>query len=192
MEDATDNEEYYMHAQKDMNVKALNNYSRRVDVNAVESVGLNKGVEVSNNRRDVTGGDLSISVGPSHRGQIVPQEASILPTGVGRTAYSLGLPDTAAKGTGNMSVAVEQNLTETVMLSHVERVAKIKETHVTRDFLVEVGNDMTIKAGDRIILQAGQSQIVLEKDGTVSITAQRVLVNGQQQVIITSDIVKIN
>src|SRR5690606_38983483 len=56
-EDKADNEEIYVHAQKDHNIKVENNYSKRIDVNKIESVGHSKGIEVTNNHYEVIGGD---------------------------------------------------------------------------------------------------------------------------------------
>jgi type VI secretion system secreted protein VgrG len=192
MEDATGNEEYFMHAQKDMNTKVRNNASVRVDVNSVESVGLNKGVEVDNNMTQVVAGDLSIAVGPGGRGRIVSQAATTQPAGVGRTPYGLGEPQTAAKGTGNFSLSVEENMSETIQKNRIEKVSQNKDSDVLQNYTIEVGDTMNIMAKERIVLQSGQSQIVLEKDGTILINGQRINLSGEQQIIATSAIVKIN
>jgi type VI secretion system secreted protein VgrG len=192
MEDATGNEEYFMHAQKDMNTKVRNNASVRVDVNAVESVGLNKGVEVDNNMTQVVAGDLSIAVGPSGKGRLVSPAATTLATGVGRSAYSLGDPQSAAIGSGNFSVSVEQNMSESILQDRTEKVTGNKDSNVLQNYTVEVGQVMTINAQQRIVLQSGQSQIVLEADGTILISGQVVNVTGKSMITHSADVIKMN
>ena len=77
-EDKTDNEEIYLHAQKDQNIKVENNYSKRIDVNKIESIGHNKGIEVANNHYEVIGGNMELFIGPTQKGRFTPHNASAL------------------------------------------------------------------------------------------------------------------
>ena len=61
-----------------------------------------------------------------------------------------------------------------------------------QNYTVEVGQVMTINAQQRIVLQSGQSQIVLEADGTILISGQVVNVTGKSLISHSADVFKMN
>jgi len=63
MEDATGAERYFMHGQKDMAIRVLNNRTARIDQHDVYSVGGNRAVEVAHNQKHEIGGSLHTTVG---------------------------------------------------------------------------------------------------------------------------------
>ncbi len=62
-EDATGNENYFEHAQKDRTGRVLNNHTHRVDAHHVTSVGQNQSVEVGGNHKTEVGGSVNTTVG---------------------------------------------------------------------------------------------------------------------------------
>jgi type VI secretion system secreted protein VgrG len=62
-EDESGREEVFLHAQKDMAIRVLNDRVKRVDANQIESVGGNFNVDVSKNIQQKTGGSINESIG---------------------------------------------------------------------------------------------------------------------------------
>ena len=61
-EDKENKEEIFIHAEKDRNEKTNNNHTERIDNNWVQSVGLNKALEIRNNHDEIIGGDMTLKV----------------------------------------------------------------------------------------------------------------------------------
>ena len=62
-EDATNAERVFVHAQKEMAIRVLNNRTARIDQHDVYSVGGNRAVEVAKNQKHEIGGSLHTTVG---------------------------------------------------------------------------------------------------------------------------------
>jgi type VI secretion system secreted protein VgrG len=109
-EDQSGQEEIWIHAQKDMNEKVLNNHTLRADNNLVQSVGNNKMVEVFNNVTHAIGGGMTVTVGPGFKNSVVPAGPAGAEGGVGEVATGSG----TAVAAGDMATTVEQNVTVTI------------------------------------------------------------------------------
>ena len=68
MEDATDAERFFFHAQKDMATRVKNNRTARVDQHDVYSIGGNRAVEVAKNQKQEIGGSFNLTVGSTGAG----------------------------------------------------------------------------------------------------------------------------
>ncbi len=181
LEDETGEEEFYIHAQKDMNVKVLNNAATRIDTNAVESVGLNKGVEIANNLTEVVGGDMQVTVGTA-QGSVVPPSQTGLATGVGQSAYAMGDKGSAAMGSGNLTVLVTGNASETIQKNRTENVAQNEQITIGKASTTQIGTTWTVTAGQTITFQCGDSSIVISSDGTINIAGKTITINGSSAV----------
>lgn len=62
-EDDAGKENMFLHAQKDMTERVLNNRTKRVDANEIASIGSNRAVEVSGNQKHEIGGSMNVTVG---------------------------------------------------------------------------------------------------------------------------------
>lgn len=191
-EDEKDHEEVFVHAQKDQNIKVENNYSKRINVNKVESVGLNKAVEVANNAYQVVGGNMNIKVGPSHKWTITPADADKAIEGIGGVTYGLGSFANFAPGGGNLDLAVQANKAQSIGDSHTEVVGKFKRTQVGKDYHVRAEGEIVLDAGEKIVLNCGKSRIVLHSDGTVIVNGKRILETADEVIDMRSDVVKVN
>jgi len=181
-EDEKDREEVFIH----------NNYSRRVNVNHVESIGHNQGIEVANNQTNIIGGDLEISVGPSKSGTITPSGAKTSLYGIGNVAYALGTEENGPKGAGNAKISIEANKLETIGSTHMQMVMRNKQVDVKNNFYINVDGELLIDAGKRMVLKCGQSVIVLNPDGTISFNGKRLSQGFDEIIKLSSDIVKVN
>src|SRR5690606_21462462 len=191
-EDKADNEEIYVHAQKDHNIKVENNYSKRIDVNKIESVGHSKGIEVTNNHYEVIGGDMELFVGPTQKGRFTPPNASELFDGLGGVPYGLGKSGSAPQGAGTMQISIEKNKIESIGNSHSQWIQKNKNVNVRDSYYVDVADELIINAGKRILLKCGQSVILLNSDGSIQVNGKTLSMNFSDIIRMVSDIIKVN
>ncbi|QBF33648.1 type VI secretion system Vgr family protein [Thalassococcus sp. S3] len=207
-EDATGQEKIYVHAQRDQEVHVEHDRSKRVDRNQLESVGMNKNIEVGNNHHEVIGGNMTLMVGPNRMQRFVTQKFTALTSALGDMASKLGLPDMLNMGEGNLIVGVAKNKAETIMLSATEVVGAgkavtvggglqtvvggIQNTTVGIGAYEEVGQNKATIVGKQYEIVVGDSKILIQEDGTISITGKKVLIDGKELVRITGKSVKIN
>ncbi|SDP55845.1 type VI secretion system tip protein TssI/VgrG [Phyllobacterium sp. OV277] len=214
-EDEKGQEEIYIHAQKDMNTKILNNKTQAIDNNDVQHIGHNRQIEVGNNKDEVIGGNLSLSVGPSGIGRIVNKVLASLTQGIGEAAKNLGFPGILNPGEGNMSVTVEKNKTETVGLFNAINAGGGMATNVAMSYSVNAGtrinlmsndtmsfssqNTTTMHSGGELHVRCGKAQILMHKDGTMILTGKRLFmdfeeieINGEKQIIANSAKISLN
>lgn len=185
-------EEIFVHAQMDQNSKVENNRSEHVNVNKVESVGYNKASEIGNNFFQIVDGNMDLRVGPSNKLSYTPSGARDMGQGIGFVAKSIGSPGQQPKGIGNLNINVEKNKYQTVNNDHGESVGNNKSTLVKKSYHVDVGDEILIEAGKRITFTCGNSAIVLDRDGTITINGQKILQNADRLIELLSDIVKVN
>jgi type VI secretion system secreted protein VgrG len=207
-DDKTDKEEIYLHAQKDQNIKVLNNRTKAIDNNQVEHIGHNKQIEVKNNHDEVIGGNMTLSVGPSHIGKIINETLAKVATGISSAAQSLGLPGLLNPGEGNMSVIVEKNKQQTIGIAYAQQVGvakttsvgvtqhnqvgKTKTAEVGKEYSVNVGENMLIEAGKEITFKTGDSTIHMKSDGTIEISGKKISIKGKDLVDIVSKLIDMN
>ncbi|SIT09319.1 type VI secretion system Vgr family protein [Paracoccus saliphilus] len=190
-EDEKDEEEVFIHAQRDMNTKIEHHRTERVNYNKVESIGDSKGSEVHNVFSQVVGGDMRISVGPGHRGKLTPADASRTTDGIGGTADMIG-GTIGDSGTGNLEVAVERDINTNIGRNGSELLAKVKSTSVGESYYIDVRKNFILDAGEQITLKCGQSVVTLDKGGNITVNGKVGIVNMDQMLRLLSDFVKIN
>ena len=190
-EDAKDKEEIYIHGQKDRNTKIENNQSERVNVNKVESVGHDKASEIENNWLQVVDGNMDLRVGPGNKNSVTPTGAAERPEGLPTIPVRFGKLGTNP-GVGDLTIAVERNKTQTIGDTHDELVKGNKTTSVKKSYRVDVVEEIEITAGDRITLNCGQSRIVMESNGTITVNGKTITVTADKLITLLADIVKIN
>jgi len=191
-EDKADNEEIFLHAQKDRNSKIENNQSERVNVNKVESVGRNKASEIGNNYLQLVDGDMMLRVGPSNSGGVTPTGASREPEGLKVTPYLYGKTGEAPLGTGDLKISVQATKTQTIGADHNEHVTGEKRSQVDQSYTAKVRKRIELEAGDEIVLVCGKSKIRLLDDGTIEVNGQKILGLGDALIQLQSDIIKLN
>ncbi|MBL8562065.1 MAG: hypothetical protein JNN06_07265, partial [Gemmobacter sp.] len=190
-EDEKGKEEIFVHGQKDRNTKIENNQSERVNVNKVESVGHNKASEIENNLLQVVDGNMELRVGPGNRNSITPAGAKDYPEGLPRIPDRFG-PAGSEPGTGDLMISVEQNKLQTVGANHDEAVKGNKVSDVKKNYDLTVGKEIVIDAGDRITLICGQTRIVMEDNGVITVNAKKIHVTADALITLLADLVKIN
>ncbi|MFK3781352.1 type VI secretion system tip protein TssI/VgrG [Agrobacterium sp. NPDC089420] len=214
-EDEKRREEIYVHAQKDMNTKVLNNNTHATDNNDVQFVGNNRQIEVRNNHDEIIGGNLSISVGPANIGRIVTKVLASLTAGIGQAAAKLGLPGALNPGEGNMLLTVEKNKTETVGVYNSINAGVGMMTNVGLSYSVNAGRRIALTSSDtmgfsagksitvgssgEVHVHCGESHILLHQDGTVCLGGTRLFldfkdieINGESTIIANAGRIDLN
>ena len=190
-EDEKDKEEIYVHGEKDRNTKIENNQSERVNVNKIESVGHDKASEVENNLLQAVGGSMDLRVGPGNIGSVAPAGAKSSPEGLPTIPERYGKAG-SNPGVGDLNMAIERNKVQTVGEDHNEDVGKDKTTKVKKAYRLDAGTEIEIVAGNKITLTAGQSQIVMQDNGTITVNGKTINMTSDKLVKILSDMVKVN
>jgi type VI secretion system secreted protein VgrG len=190
-EDKAEEEEVFLHAQKDRNTKVENNQSERVNVNKVESVGHDKASEIGNNYQQVVDGDMALRIGPGNRNSITPMGADDMVEGMPRLPERFGAAG-SSPGSGDLSISVERHKTQTVGGNHDEKVRGNKTTDVDQSYILSARKEIEIDAGDRITLNCGQTRIVMEDNGTITVNGKTITVTADRLITLLADLVKIN
>jgi type VI secretion system secreted protein VgrG len=156
------------------------------------SIGHNKAVEVENNHDEVIGGNMTLSVGPSHIAKIMNKSLATMAQGIAAIGHKLGVPGMINPGEGNLSIFVEKNQLHTVGVSSAETVGIHKNTVAGVSYKLEVGKEMTVKVGDELAIGVGKSRLILQKDGTIVLVGSTIKIEGSDKVEINGEIVKVN
>ncbi|UXN02963.1 type VI secretion system Vgr family protein [Bartonella sp. HY406] len=191
-EDDKGHEEYFMHAERDMNTKVKRSASRMVNLNNLVMIGHSSASEIGNHSTEVVGGDMALYVGPSQAGLLVPNHAMTLNEGIGNLTDTLGSPDATPQGVGNLKITVEKHRMINVGATSIEKVEEDKRLFVEKSYMQDVKEDVLIEAGQNIILKCGKSKITLSKDGTITINGIKLISNQKDSAEFYSDIIKIN
>ena len=56
----------------------------------------------------------------------------------------------------------------------------------------KVGKTVTVEAGDQITLRCGQSEVVMKKDGTITIKGSQITVEGSVKNTVKSPLIDVN
>ncbi len=135
LEDQAGKEEIFLHAQKDMNTKVLNNLTVRADKNLVESTGAHKLEEVFENLTQVVGGGMTFKVGPGFRNSVVAGRPADNDQGVGEVALGNG----AAVAAGDLATTIEKNT--------VTDIGENATTTIGKNESVTIGENQTLTVG---------------------------------------------
>jgi type VI secretion system secreted protein VgrG len=141
---------------RDAGYQVGRNQTISVAVNQTEMVGADKSTQIGGKRDEAIGGDTSLNVGGSKNETI---GENIEERVAAHKNVTVDGTQTVAVG-GNESIAVGKNAEETVQ------------------------GTKTVTVGDTVIIECGDSKVVLKKDGTITIEGKDITVNGSGQVII--------
>lgn len=165
-EDRKDNEEVYMHAQKDHNTVIQNNESHMIGNNRSKSVGNDQSERVANNKSIEIGNDHTESIGNNMFYK------------VGKTQQEQYGKD-VIQNVGNI-------LKQNIHADHLEAVGRNYEGQVNGKLKLDVGESITTNAGQVHQLMAGQKfeirspggKITLDSSG-ITLEAAKINLKGQ-------------
>ncbi|HBO4704097.1 TPA: type VI secretion system tip protein VgrG [Pseudomonas aeruginosa] len=195
-EDEADQEEVFIHAQKDQNNIVNNDETTFVGHDRSERVDNDETVSIGHDRKEDVGNDETISIG-RHRKEDVGKNETI---SIGRNrrvtigghktetitktkAESIGLAKFLTIGAAYQT-SVGAAMNTTVGLSQSEQVGINKS--------VIVGKTYSTTAGEEFSLTVGKSSLVLKADGTVLINGVKFDFSSSEHTQISSKVVDIN
>ncbi|MDM2911683.1 MULTISPECIES: type VI secretion system Vgr family protein [Citrobacter] len=183
-EDATDQEQVYIHAQKNMDTEVLNNRTTDVTANHREAIGGNQVITVKQNQvqtvvqnqKETVGQNQSITVGLNQAETVGMARA--LTVGV---AYQ-----TTVGGVMNTSVAMMQSSQVGIQKSLL--VGKGYDVSIGENVTFTVGKSKTestgkvavYSAGEHLELRCGQARLVLTQDGKIFLNGTAINLQGMQ------------
>ena len=207
-EDEVDEEEIFIHAQKDMNIQVLNNREKRVDVNEFESVGVNKTAEIGNNMTLKVGGNYSFVVGANKALDFVSNVHQKFTGFLGEKAKKLGIPGFINIGKGNYNELIGMNKSAVVTLAKQEAiglsstltvgrnaqefVGHNKHTFVAGSSMHEAAKTATMVAGETWQVACGSGAIVIHSDGKIEIKGSAIDIVADKTVRVNGKDVQIN
>ncbi|WP_342075624.1 type VI secretion system tip protein TssI/VgrG [Yoonia sp. SS1-5] len=191
-EDERDEEEIYIHAQRDMNTVVLHNKTERIENNHVSLVEHNKESEVTRNHNEVVGGNMTIHVGPTAIGNLINRMAVKVGNKLGDVAKAIGLPPALDPGAGNYALTVEKNKMEAVGLTSVRTVGLTDTNFIGSKYKLAAGTEVQISAGNRIVLSCGKSVIEMKKNGTIAINGVEINEKADKLIKLSADKIDIN
>lgn len=183
-EDATGQEQVYIHAQKDMDTDVLNNRTTDVTANHRETIGGNQVITVKQNQvqtvvqnqKETVGQNQSITVGQNQAETVGVARAltvgvayqttvgGVMNTSVALTQSSqVGIQKSLLVGKG-YNVSVGENVTFTVGKSKTESTGKVA----------------VYSAGEHLELRCGQARLVLTQDGKIFLNGTAINLQGVQ------------
>lgn len=148
-EDAFGRQEVFIHAQKDMNTKVLDNRTTQTGNCHTETVGNNQTVTIGNNQ--------SVTVNKNQ--QITVKEHQVETVALTSTE-AVGLAKTLTVGAG-YAITVGAAMNTLVALSQTEQVGINKSARI--------GHELSFEAGDCIELKCGNSLLRMDSLGKVTI-----------------------
>ncbi|GCB41008.1 hypothetical protein CITFRE_31430 [Citrobacter freundii] len=183
-EDATGQEQVYIHAQKDMDTDVLNNRTTDVTANHRETIGGNQLITVKQNQIQTVVQNQKETVGQNQSITVGQNQAETV--GVAR-ALTVGVAyQTTVGGVMNTSVALTQS----------SQVGIYKSLLVGKGYDVSVGENVTFtvgksktestgkvavySAGEHLELRCGQARLVLTQDGKIFLNGTAINLQGVQ------------
>jgi type VI secretion system secreted protein VgrG len=176
-EDSKGNEEFYAHAQKDMNEKIENNMSTSVGANQSISVGGDRSVSVTGNQTINVKKNETIEV-TGDRSRTVRGNDYIVVDGVHGTAIKGDTEIFITDGTYYHDVQTGTS-TYHVTGKVTENYDDKQETTVNGDITIKsTTGKITVEAANQIELKTGASTISMKKDGTIEIKGVKIGIKG--------------
>ena len=156
------------------------NRTETVDKNETISIGQNRSEDVGKNEKVSIGKNRTVTIGQNKSETI--GMASMINVGLAQVtniggAYALNV------GAGWMS---------NVGLMHLHNVGVKLAVTAGKTISVSAGNSATYEAGDKLSLICGDSMIVLEKNGTITISGNKIKVIGEKHVDVNGKLIDIN
>jgi type VI secretion system secreted protein VgrG len=178
-EDKTGSELFSVQAEKDMTVLVKNDHTENVgndetltvEGNRSRTVNKNEDVTVALMRNHMVGINESIEVGAA-------QEITV----GGLRAVTVGLNQDTNIGK-NMSLSVGSNLTEQIDKNMSLSVGADLTEQVDKNWSHKTKKNITIEAGDQIVIKTGKAMITMKKNGDITIEGKQINVKASGNIV---------
>ncbi|WP_343647973.1 type VI secretion system tip protein VgrG [Enterobacter sp.] len=171
-EDATGQEELYLHAQKDMTTEVQHDRVTTVNNNHTELVKSNQSVTVNKN-------------------QVTTVMQNKVETVQMTSTETVGLAKTSTVGAA-YELTVGAAMNTAVALSQTELVGMNKSITVSENFAIKTGSMFTLDAEESLIITVGESKMIMKQDGSILLKGVKVLVNADQYIKYAASKISVN
>ncbi len=178
-EDKKDNEQIYIHAEKNLDTQVENNETLTVDNDRTKKVKHDENSNIDNDRNKTVGKNQSENIGENKKIDVGKNHTESIGKNVDIT---IGENHTESIGK-NMTINVAKDLKETVDGKYTEAV--------TKEYGLQA-KSITMQADDQITLKTGSAKIVMKKNGDITISGKNINVKGSGNVVIKGSKVSAN
>jgi type VI secretion system secreted protein VgrG len=203
-EDKRDEEEIYLHGQKDWNIEILNDktqvigHDEKLDVkndrsktvghDQKEEVKNDKFITVDKNHTESVGENMSVTVGKN----LEEHTTEYKTVTVGKNLSETVSEDTIIRAEKNRTLSIGENSVRTIQKRHTEQVGdglsitvgENGDMAVGKNYTVSANDKISISAGREIVFTCGSSTIVMKSDGKVQINGTDIAVLGNGNVVV--------
>ena len=195
-EDKTNQEKVYIHAQKDHELHVRNNYSSRVDVTSVQSIGNASYIEVGKDKNELIGGSLSLTVGAAEIQQNNTAGFGLFDPTTMAFAYEATMPEEMDNSRGNFTLSVAKSFHTFVLDAVSQQIGGSLQNSVGRGYTLtvgaqkmervhlgsyeSVGQGKYIHAKEQFEVRCGKSYLAMKRDGTIEISGVNVKIKGKR------------
>ncbi|GAL20877.1 VgrG-3 protein [Vibrio maritimus] len=203
-EDEADQEEVYIHAQKDMSTKILNNRFRDIGQDEFLKVARHQTNEIHGDHKETIDGHKTTQVNSTFT-ETVEQDVSVTynanETQFVKNNAELEIGDNRTTKIGkNEDLDVGENSNLTVGASKSSDIGADDNQTVGGNLTVSVNGNTSYKAdgatqivsGDKIVLKTGGSSLVMTSDGSIKLSGSSITIEGSDKVVVKGGNVAIN
>lgn len=191
-EDRASQEEVYIHAQKDMNIKVRNNKTQHVQaneslyvgVNRTRNVGANEQVSVGLNRSETVGVNRSVAVGAVQTETV----GASCTRSIG-TAYSVNVGASMSQLVGAcLSETIGEDRSASTGGMESWMVGQSRHESIGEDLATDVGASLTLSVGEKIAVSGGDDAVV-SISGNVAVSGQKqgTMVLGEKLTVLVGE-----
>lgn len=204
-EDEAGKEEFYIHAQKDMNTDVLNDRSTTVGNDHTESVSGNQSIDVQKDQTQSVHGDQTETIDGDQTqtthgsqtetidgNQVLTVKQNQAETVLIAKAETIGAAKALTIGAAyqvsvgammNTSVGLSQSsqvgVSKSMLIgkNYTQNVGSNKVTVVTKNNSVKTGQHIKFQAGDSFTIVCGKSKLVMDKTGKITLNGKDLTVD---------------
>jgi type VI secretion system secreted protein VgrG len=153
-EDEKGSEQFYLHAEKDMDTSVENNETLTVQHDRTKTIANDENSDIGKDRNKTVGENQSETIGKDK---------------------------TAAVGE-NQSETIGKDKTISVGENQSESIGKDMSLEVGENLIEKIGKALKIEVGDEITLKTGSASIVMKKNGEITIKGKDITLKGSGKI----------
>ncbi|GAB6097440.1 type VI secretion system tip protein VgrG [Desulfatiferula olefinivorans] len=197
-DDKKDEEEIYLHGEKDWRIEILNDKSQTVGRDETLDVGNDRSKTVANDQKESIGNNKDITVTKNHTESIGENSTHSIgknsdervgedkTVAVGKKRTERIGDDSTLNVGKNLTLSVSENRTEDIGRNHTETIGKNLTLDVGEKTGISIGKDLSLMVGtktvissqDQITFECGQAAIIMKKDGKIQISGVDITISA--------------
>lgn len=203
-EDQANQEEIYIHAQKNMSTRVLNHRFRDIGQDEFLKVGRHQTNSIAGNQQENIDGDKQTHVNGTFN-ETVEQEVNM----TYNANHTHHVKNTAKLIVGdNRSITIGKNNSLDIGENSTVNVGNSRSVDISADDNQTVGGNMTVSvtrnislksdavtqviSADKIVLKTGGASLVMSSDGTIKLSGTAITIEGTDKIVVKGGKVAIN